>query len=98
MGQILELFDEDTQTTGVKQVTVPAYQTSDGTIFNSKLEAEAHEENERLVEDLVTDYQRWDSNWRVGGWTMRGNGDEFVTADRRTLESYTRYVISKIKG
>jgi len=98
MGQLVELFDDATDTTGIKQVSLPAYQTSDGTIFNTKKEAEAHEANEQLVKNLVEKYQHWNNSFRVGGWTMRGNGDEFVTADHRNLEAYTRYVINQIKG
>lgn len=98
MGQLVELFDEDVNTTGIKQVSLPAYQTSDGTIFNTKNEAEEHEASEQLVKTLVKKYQRWDSSDRVGGWTMRGDGWEFVTADNGKMESYTRYIISQIKG
>lgn len=99
MGQVLELFETDeNETVGVKEVRVPAYQTSDGTIFKTKQEADAHEAQEQFVKNTVKDYQRYNNPFRVGGYTMRGNGDEFVTADHRNLEAYTRYVISQIKG
>ena len=98
MGQLLELFDNGDNHKGVKQVSMPAYQTSDGKIFSSKEEAEEHEANEQLIKNLVENYQTWKNPVQVGGWTVRGIGDEFVRADRRTMESYTRYIISKIKG
>lgn len=98
MGQVFELFETDNNPTGIKQVSLPAYQTSDGTIFHTKREAEEHEANEQLVKDLVNKFQKWSNPSKVGGWTMRGMGDEFVKADNRTLEAYTRYVISQIKG
>ena len=100
MNNLAYLFDEDKSKNenGVRTVTVPAYQTSDGTIFNNKKKAEAHEANEQLVKNLVKKYQHWNNSFRVGGWTMRGNGDEFVTADHQKLEAYTRYVINQIKG
>jgi len=100
MNNIAYLYDEDKSKneTGVRTVTVPAYQTSDGKIFNSKKEAEEHEANEQLIKNLVENYQTWKNPVQVGGWTVRGMGDEFVRADRRTMESYTRYIISKIKG
>lgn len=98
MGQVLELFETDTAEDGIKKITIPAYQTSDGTIFHNQHEAEEYEAKERLVKSLVEDYQNWKNSYRVGGWTIRGMGDEFVEADSRTLEAYTRYVISQIKG
>lgn len=98
MGRILNLFDETDNSTGVKQVSMPAYQTSDGQIFYTKKEAEDHEASEQLIKDLVNSYQTYKNPIQVGGWTLRGIGDEFVRADRHTLERYTRYVISKIKG
>ena len=100
MNNIAYLYDEDKSKneTGVRTVTVPAYQTSDGKIFSSKEEAEEHEANEQLIKDLVESYQTWNNPTQVGGWTARGIGDEFVRADHRTMERYTRYIISKIKG
>ena len=98
MGQLLELFDNGDNHKGVKQVSMPAYQTSDGQIFYTKREAEDHEASEQLIKDLVNNYQTWKNPVQVGGWTARGMGDEFVRADKKTLERYTRYIISKIKG
>lgn len=98
LGQVLELFDIETESAGVKQISVPAYQTSDGKVFHNKHEADEHEASEQLIKNLVEDYQTWKNPAQVGGWTARGMGDEFVRAERHTMERYTRYIISKIKG
>jgi len=98
MGQVLELYNSNNESTGIKQISLPAYQTSDGKIFHTQKEAEKHEATEQMIKDLVNEYQDWRHSFRVGGWTMRGVGDEFVPADNRKLEAYTRFVISQIKG
>jgi len=98
MGQILDLFENDNYSTGVKQISMPAYQTSNGKIFYTKGEAEDYEASEQLIKDLVNNYQTWNNPNQVGGWTLRGMGDEFVRADCNTLEIYTRYIVSQIKG
>ena len=100
MGQVLN-FGNNEEYNGVTQISVPAYRTSDGTVYNTKEQADKHEAAEQQIKDLVNNYNRgleWRHDRVIGGRTMRGYGWEFVHADKKTLEHYTRYVISKIKG
>lgn len=95
MNNVAYLFDDEQETIGVKVVSVPAYQTSDGRVFHSKADAERHEAEENLIKTLVHTYNKGSD--RIAGTTIRGWGDEWVPARQEDVIGYTRRIISHLR-